>query len=232
MALIFEYPELFGYKVLLSKLNSPTFIWSLTSSSEIAAKEYSSLSSFSFKEEAPLSLFSLDSLLFAEVSGLTVSSLPGVASSVSSLAGVASSVSSLAGVASSVSSLAGVASSVSSLAGVASSLFSDWFILSSATGLSLLLLDSSLTLNSSDWLFTTWLLSLLFCSSAFASLPIPNNKAEPTKIEAVPTVNFLIEYLLYLFGIKSIFLLPCFLLFFIFIPPNMHWKIKWLNIKF
>ena len=42
-----------------------------------------------------------------------------------------------------------------------------------------------------------------FCSAACASLLIPNNKVAPTKIEAVPTENLLIEYLFNLFGKKS-----------------------------
>ena len=54
-----------------------------------------------------------------------------------------------------------------------------------------------------------WLVSTLFSldwftnSSAFASFPIPKNNVAPTRIEAVPTVNLLIEYLFCLFGIKS-----------------------------
>ena len=55
----------------------------------------------------------------------------------------------------------------------------------------------------------------LVCSLAFASSANPNNNVAPTKIEAVPTVNFLIEYLLSLLEIKSIFPLPDFGFFFI-----------------
>ena len=40
-------------------------------------------------------------------------------------------------------------------------------------------------------------------SAASASLLTPKNKVAPTKIEAVPTVNFLIEYLFNVFGKKS-----------------------------
>ncbi len=48
-------------------------------------------------------------------------------------------------------------------------------------------------------------------SSAFASsLVAPNNKVAPTNIDAVPTENFLIEYLFNLLGKKSSFLLEFF----------------------
>ncbi len=57
--------------------------------------------------------------------------------------------------------------------------------------------------------------SSLDTSSAFASSPKPNNSVAPTKIEAVPTVNFLIEYLFNLLEIKSILPLLDFGFFFI-----------------
>ncbi|CAM4071365.1 hypothetical protein STXY8166_11585 [Staphylococcus xylosus] len=52
-------------------------------------------------------------------------------------------------------------------------------------------------------------------SSALASLPIPITKVAPINNDAVPTVNFLIEYLFNLLG-KN----PC--LFFIIFPPQIY----------
>ena len=70
--------------------------------------------------------------------------------------------------------------------------------------------DVCFSIASSDWpssfkLFDCDCTELFCCSSAFASSPIPKSKVAPTKREAVPTVNFLIEYLLSLLGIKSNF---------------------------
>ena len=48
--------------------------------------------------------------------------------------------------------------------------------------------------------FNSW-----FFSAACASFPIPNNRVDPTNIDAVPTVNLLIENLFNLLGIKSNF---------------------------
>ncbi|SCU28373.1 Uncharacterised protein [Staphylococcus xylosus] len=73
-------------------------------------------------------------------------------------------------------------------------------LISNASPLSLVL-PSSVVIDSS--------------SSALASLPIPITKVAPINNDAVPTVNFLIEYLFNLLG-KN----PC--LFFIIFPPQIY----------
>ena len=85
--------------------------------------------------------------------------------------------------------------------------FSDWFVVLS------LLLNSSTSTGSllSLVLFPFWEVALSI-SSALATPPTPNTNVAPINKEAVPTVNFLIAYLLSTLG-KN----PC--LFFISKPP-------------
>ena len=89
------------------------------------------------------------------------------------------------------------------------------------------LLSSSVVTSFSDSLIffmsnaspLSWLLTSSFVivsnSAACASLPIPKTSVAPTSNDAVPTVNFLIEYLFNLFGNK-----PC--LFPIFTHPKIN----------
>ena len=153
----------------------------------------------------------------SSVVALSVSSVFGassVALSVSSAAGAssfvdASLVASLLGAssfvgASLVASLLGAssfvgASLVASLLGTSSfvgaSLVASLLGASSFVGASLALLSATFSV-----VFDFW------CSSAAcASFPIPNNRVDPTNIDAVPTVNLLIEYLFNLLGKKSNF---------------------------
>ena len=52
--------------------------------------------------------------------------------------------------------------------------------------------------------------SVLFSAALASWFPTPNNRVAPTNIDAVPTENFLIEYLFILLGKKSNFLLEFF----------------------
>ncbi|EJX19061.1 hypothetical protein SOJ_04900 [Staphylococcus sp. OJ82] len=71
----------------------------------------------------------------------------------------------------------------------------------------------SLISNASPLLLPLSLVLISSNSAACASLPTPNTNVAPIKSDAVPTVNFLIEYLFILLG-KN----PC--LFFIIFPPQ------------
>ena len=147
---------------------------------------------------------SVSSVFGASSVALSVSSAAGAssfvdASLVASLLGASSFVG-----ASLVASLLGAssfvgASLVASLLGTSSfvgaSLVASLLGASSFVGASLALLSATFSV-----VFDFW------CSSAAcASFPIPNNRVDPTNIDAVPTVNLLIEYLFNLLGKKSNF---------------------------